>query len=100
MNASLESLLCTVETCNTTLAVCVLIQSALLMFWALRNLWLLRKRKEAQQRNLIARHARIKAGHSGCITPELLQVLTGIATLLLLGLAMAACFADDPTAFW
>jgi len=32
---------------------------------------------------------------SGFITPELLQVITGIALIIALGLTMAAGFADD-----
>lgn len=59
--------------------------------------WLWRKNRELQQKRqaLLKRHARLQAHPRGCITPELLQALAGIALMICLGLGMAACFADD-----
>ena len=60
--------------------------------------WLWRKNRELQQKRLalMKRHARIQAHPRGFITPELLQVIAGIALIIALAVTMAAGFADDP----
>jgi hypothetical protein len=59
--------------------------------------WLWRKNRQLrhERQALLQRHARIQAHPRGFITPELLQVIAGIALMICLGLGMAACFADD-----